>query len=410
MSNQRTTQLNKLLANEVASGDLLPIIDVSQLQAGPTGETKAITAANFGNWIASSGILDLQAQYQASQTANGLHFSRSTNPGGDINKYCYTEFPSLGSEFTLYTRASVADNNDFTDTSHRVIFGAGPSNTLVGGEAESAYIGISGYDLVGVVKDSTTTKVLTIIDYFQSGSNRVFGASLSKDMSGVVKFVVNAEYVVTASGGPASIASSYLVMGCGQDDISHENIELIVYEAHVFNSVLSDASISRLFYAGANSAIPGVIASYTSENLNPGPTQWLDSVGTRHLLIPTVGASATNPEKKFNLNFQINSAGYLGNGNARVILPEKYVLTSCIVESPAKPLVAVGSSDAVPPVSASGTGSWYDNRVPFTSASYGVNPLGLLSLGVAHSDRTLYVAFSSSAAPCTFSFEGYVRN
>ena len=56
----------------------------------------------------------------------------------------------------------------------------------------------------------------------------------------------------------------------------------------------------------------------------------------------------------------------------------------------------------------SGVDSYNNNRVPMVSASYSRNNLPLLELGVAHKDRSLYVFFSSSAVPCTFSFEGYV--
>jgi hypothetical protein len=126
-------------------------------------------------------------------------------------------------------------------------------------------------------------------------------------------------------------------------------------------------------------------------------------------LLPRQGAEATSPTKQFGLIFfNDGTSGYLGNGTQRDVLPENYVLTDCFVYSPGAPLLSVGSSPNVAVPGDSGIYSFNNNRVPLVSASYGRNALPLLDLGIAHTDRSLYVFYSASAAPCTFSFQGYV--
>jgi hypothetical protein len=409
MSNQKTTQLTRLLPNQVTGADIIPIVDVSALESGPTGETKGIHAQDLSTWISNNGGVPLSASFQASQTSNGLWFDESVTPAGDPNKYCYAPFPPLGNQFSLFVRGFIPANLAHPQPGYRVIFGAGPNfDGLVNG-INAAYIGISNYDLMGYAADGSGGKYVNIPNFFLDNPNRVFGAILTKNSAGTLELFVNGRSATTSSNAAGVVNSSYLTMGLGCGTANDYNINCTIYEAHVYNGALNSTQSMQLFYGGSNSRQPGCVASYTSENLNPGPTQWLDSVGSNHLLLPTIGAFATNPAKKFNLNFRVSNAGYLGDGTTRNVLPEKYFLTSCIVESDFKPLVSVGSAYNIAPVSASGTGSWQDNRVPFTSASYGVNPLGLISLGVAHADRTIYVAFNGSAAPCTFSFEGYVR-
>lgn len=410
MSNQKITSLRRLLSNEIASGDLLPIVDVSDLVVSPTGETKATTAQSLASWMVSSGLIDLQIPYQAAQTSNGLYFDSGVTPNGDDNLYCYTPFPSLGTNYSLYVKAFVPSTRPVDGGSiNRVLFGAGTSPSTVGGAMDSSYIGVVQNDLVGYIANSATTLQVTVSDFFLNNSDKVFSACLTKDASGYVQFIVNGEYMASGSGAPSNVLSSHLVMGNGL--ATDTNLECIIYEAQVFNTALSITGSKQLFYGGSNNSHPNLIASYTPENLNPGPSQWLDSKNARHLLIPTSGASATNPNKKFTLNFYTTGSGYLGNGTKRDILPSNYFLTSCVVESSDKPLIAVGSSASMSPISASGTGSWWDNRVAFTSASYGVNSLGILALGAGHVDRSIYVAYSGSItnAPCTFSFDGFVR-
>lgn len=409
MSNQKITELRQLSSVDVAAGDLLPIVDVSDMTISPTGETKKITTQNLTSWMASSGILDLQTPYRATQTSNGLYFDPSVAPNGNQNLYCYTPFSTLGNAFSIYTRAFVPSTRVGVGGLHRILFGVGDTYSSVVQSGNSAYIAVVDDDLIAYVNDTYTNVTLTVSNFFLNNKDRVFGACLTKDGANL-KFVVNGEYVASSSSGPSNpINNTYLVMGNGH--ATANNMECIVYEAQVFSSALTTTGSAQLFFGGAYNAHQTLIASYTSDNLFAGPSQWLDSKGNKHLLIPTSGASATNPSKKFNLNFYCTSSGFLGNGTVRNVLPEKYIITSCVVETDFKPLIAVGTTSSISPVSASGTGSWWDNRVPFTSASYGVNPLGILALGAAHSDRSLYVAYSGSllTAPCTFSFEGFVR-
>ena len=195
----------------------------------------------------------------------------------------------------------------------------------------------------------------------------------------------------------------------GNGNLTLPNIDCTIYEAHVFNKSLSENEVNSIFYNGVTNSNPKLIASYTSVNLNPGPTQWLDSKGSRHILLPISGARASNPDKEFSLRFRNDgTSGYLGNGTKRDILPDNYVLTDAFMYSTGSPLLSIGSSASVAGPGDLGIYSWNNNRVPLTNAVYSRNNLGLIDLGVAHTDKSIYVFYSASAAPCTFSFEGYV--
>jgi hypothetical protein len=405
MSNQKISELRRLTSPAV--GDLIPIVDVSDTSTAPTGETKKILAGDFGNWLVTQGIVDLSLPYQASQTSNGLHFDESFSPNGVAETHCYTKFPNLGDDFTVYIRGFVP--SDFSQTSTpRALISFGPSPTNMVGQANSATIGIIDDHLFGQIYDGVTNDVLYVTNFFTKNKNKVFGASISKNILGEFKLVVNGGYIISSSAGATyGIANEYLSMGCGRDDSF--NIESTIYEAHIFNAMLTDSASAELFYGGSNLGNVELVASYIPNNLTQSPGQWLDCKGNHHILLSTTGSNSTNPKKDFSLRFYSTGSGFLGDGSSRDVLPSNYVLTSCIVESDYKPLLAIGSSATPSVPGSSGTGSWYDNRVPFTSASYGINDLGLLALGVAHKDRTLYAAFSGSEYPCTFSFEGYIR-
>lgn len=405
--NQKTTELRRLYASEVASGDLIPIVDRSEITS-PTGETKNITVGDLAQYVVSGGFLQINMPQQGFQTSNGLVFDEGSVPtSGDLNGYCYSDFQALGTDFTLVVRAFVP-STFVTDASRRMLFGVGSSVYNMAVDANCAYIGISGTDLIGYVYDGVTAKEVVYSGFFTSVPDRVFEATLTKDSVGTVKLYVNTTLVGTLTGGATTISNSFVGMGNGQSD-THRNINCTIYEAHVYSAALGQTSINQLFYGGVRNSDSSLIASYISTNLNSGPTQWLDCVGESHLLLPDYGAAASNPSKILKLRFKNDgTSGYLGNGTQRDILPANYVLTHCLVYSPGAPLLSVGSTDAVAPDGASGMLSWNNNRIPLVSASYGRNNLPLLELGVAHEDRSLYVFFSSSAAPCTFSFEGYV--
>ena len=410
MSNQKTTQLRTLDAITIMPGDYIPIVDRDEITS-PTGETKHITTADLSAYIISGGLVDVALPYQGWDSANGLSFD-DTVPSSD-NQRCYGNLSALGANYTLVVRAFVPSTFS-TEAGYRVLFGAGVGNQIAESGASSynsAYLGVVENDLIAVVTDwAGTTVPVTYTNFFLLNTERTFTAVLTKDASGTVSLYVNGVFWSSTPGAALTTPNTNVVFGNGRGS-PHKNIQCTIYEAHVFGAVLSSDTIRNMFYRGVDTTDPSLVASYNSNTLNAGPTQWLDSAGSNHVLLPTVGAKATNPSKRFILSFPVSGVSqYLGNNTLRDVLPPKYVITSCLVESSGKPLLSVGTYNATAPVSASGTGSWNNNRVALVSASYGINPIGLLALGAAHSDRSIYVYFSASAAPCTFSFDGYIRN
>ena len=407
MSNQKTSQFRRVSGSQLVAGDLIPLVDVSE-NTSPTGETKAIYAGELAKYIVSGGFLEVFTPMHGYQSANGLVFDQYVAPASDLNLRCYGEFQEVGTEFSLMVRAFVP-SSIYTETSSRAIFGIGESQeTLVSG-SQTAYIGLQDNDLVGYTYDGIVEKKIEVTDFIYDYEDKVFESVLTRDSSGTLKLYLNSTLIGTLSGSATPISSSYVVMGNGHLDAF--NIDCTIYEAHVFNTELTANNVKSMFYGGVKNSDTTLIASYTSPNLNPGPTQWLDSKGTNHILLPVSGAAASNPDKEFSLRFKSDgTSGFLGNGTERDILPENYVLTDAFVYSTGSPLLSIGSTSSVAPVGASGIYSWNNNRVPLTNAIYSRNNLQLLELGVAHTDRSLYVFYSSSAAPCTFSFEGYISD
>ena len=411
MSNQKTTQLRLLGTTDIALGDLIPIVDVDDFTS-PTGETKHVTALGLATYIVSGGFVDLAVPYQGLQYANGLSFDESVS-GDTDNKRAYGNMSALGNQFSIFVRGYVASNRTPDITAYRTLFGVGQNNTPSEDFAyseNSATIVISDNDLIGYVQDGAGNWVsIPATGFFSTYTERAFMVGLTKDTFGEVTLYINGVAYASQSSALGAISNNTVVMGNGR--VTEINTKCTIYDAHIFNTCVTEATARNMFYRGVDTTDSTLISSYNSNALNAGPTQWLDSVRSNHILLPTEGAKATNPGKRFILSFPIDGTSqYLGNGSIRDVLPPKYVITSCLVESPGKPLLSVGTSPADAPVSASGTGSWNNNRVALVSASYGVNPIGLLALGVAHTDRSIYVFFSASAAPCTFSFDGYIRN
>jgi len=403
MSNQKITQLRTISIGEVNPGDVIPIVDKSELTS-PTGETKHVLINQLVDYVASAS-LNIGIPHQAFHSPNALFFDESYIPNGDINGYCYGKAPKIDENFTLAVRGFVPSTSTISPY-ERVVFGVSNSATQAVGQANSAYIAIVNNDLFGYVSDGVNSKMVSFPSFSLYYPDQPFFAAFTKDSGGVCQLYVNGTLYATASSGPTSITASYVNMGCGQTSPSSSNLSLGVYEAHIFSSSLSASEIKTLYYGGITKKT--VVASYKPKNLNPGPSQWLDDVGNNHLLIPVSGALATNPGKEFHLRFTATGSSYLGNGTKRNILPENYVLTDAFVYSQGSPLLSIGSSASMSSPGDSGVDSYNNNRVPMVSASYSRNNLPLLELGVAHKDRSLYVFFSSSAVPCTFSFEGYV--
>ena len=411
MSNEKTTQLRRINATQVAPGDLLPIVDVSEVTS-PTGETKHITAVDFATYIVSGGFIDMSVPYRGLQYANGLSFDDGVSPSSD-NERCYGTIDSLGNEFSLFVNSYVSSDRVIT-SDQQVLFGVG-TNTSPGEDfaysMNSAVIGVQGNDLFAYVQDGVGTySNISAANFFLSYSEREFVAGLTKDTSGLVTLFINGVAYASSSGTGIlnPLSNTIVVMGNGR--VTGKNIKCTIYDAHVFNVAVTKENVRNMFYRGVDISDISLVASYGSNNLNAGPTQWLDGSNNNHLLIPVDGAIATNPSRWFTLSFQVNTSGYLGNGTIRPILPNKYFLTSCIVESPGAPFISIGSSDSIAPVSASGTGSWLDNRVPLTLAKYGKNPLEILPLGAAHDDTSIYFNMSGSDIPCAVFFDGYVRD
>jgi hypothetical protein len=403
MSNQKITQLRTISIGEVNPGDVIPIVDKSEITS-PTGETKHVLINQLVDYVASAS-LNIGIPHQAFHSPNALFFDESYIPNGNINGYCYGKAPNISNNFTLAVRGFVPSTSTISPY-ERVVFGVSNSATQAVGQANSAYIAIVNNDLFGLVNDGVNSKMVSFPSFSLYYPDQPFFAAFTKDSAGVCQLYVNGALYATASSGPTSIAPSYVNMGCGQASPSISNLSLGVYEAHIFSSSLSASEIKTLYYGGITKKT--VVASYKPKNLNPGPSQWLDDVGNNHLLIPVSGALATNPGKEFHLRFIATGSSYLGNGTKRDVLPENYVLTDAFVYSQGSPLLSIGSSASMSSPGDSGVDSYNNNRVPMVSASYSRNNLPLLELGVAHKDRSLYVFFSSSAVPCTFSFEGYV--
>lgn len=401
--NEKTTQLNKLLSGDVAPADLIPIVDVSATTS-PTGETKNISTRDLAVYLVST----ISPSYSPYQTANGLSFDEAIV--GNSNQLCaYSPFPSLGtSNFTLSVRAMFPSSHSVSDGSHRVIFGVGSSPSNSAQQSNAAYIGISGSSLIGYINDGSSNKTSVVSDFFSSLWDKTVQITFvvqSRSGSFYINGVPTPSSVISTGGVTNAISCSYVVMGQSRNT---NNIACTIFEAQIWNRALNASGSIEAFFAGTKTD-SSLLASYIPMNLNPEPSQWLDVRGKYHLLLPTSGATSTNPFKEFNLRFNASGSGYLGDGSARNVLPVNYVLTSAVVSSSAKPLLSIGSSPTAPITGSSGTGSFYNNRVSQVSASYGINTLELLSLGTAHADRTLYVNMASPTV-CSFDFQGYIRD
>jgi hypothetical protein len=406
MANQKTTELRTLTSTNVANGDWLPIVDVSELTS-PTGETKKISAADLAEYVVSGGFANFAVPQHGYQSSNGLSFAANYAPLDELSMYCYGKANDLGNNFSLTVKAFIPSDALLNDTGSRVLFGVGSQVVGMADYGSRAYIGVKSSSLIGYVNDGTTEKIIEYPDFIKLYPDRAFEATITKENSGTFRFYINSALVGTLSGAPSYISSSFTTMGNGQSG-SHWNINSVIYEGHVFNAALSGTKVTQNYYGGVRNNDASLVSSYRPENLNPGPTQWLDSIGDNHLLIPREGAEATSPTKEFGLIFfSDGTSGYLGNGTQRNVLPENYVITDCFVYSPGQPLFSIGSTADVAVEGDSGIYSFNNNRVPLVSASYGRSVLPLLELGVAHTDRSLYVFYSASAAPCTFSFQGY---
>lgn len=408
MSDQKITQLRKVSAAEIATTNLLPVVDCME-NTSPTGETKGVTIESLTAYVVSGGFVDILTPNHGYQSSNGLAFTSSISPSSSVDLRCYSLFPELGNQLSLGVKAQIP-SNFVTQSSQRVIFGVGQSSGEIASLASSTYIGVENFDLIAYSRDGSSEVKISLPDFIKSHTNSTFDAFLTLDSSGNLNFYIDGILVGTdAHTLPATISNSHISMGNGSATLP--NIDCVIYEAHVFSVALLDTEIFSIFNGGVINSNINLVSSYTSRNLNPGPTQWLDSKNGNHLLLPISGAASTIPQKEFRLIFKNNdTSSYLGNGNKRDVLPDNYVLKNAFVYSAGSPLLSVGSSASAAPVGVSETGSWNNNRVALTNATCSRTVLDISALGAAHPDKTLYIYYSASAAPCTFSFDGYVSD
>jgi hypothetical protein len=407
MSNEKIPKLTRLGYDEVAPNDLFPIVDINGITS-LTGESKAITVTGSVGTMASGGFFHWTVPSFGFQTANGLAFKSGYTPAGNANLYCYGTFPALTSGYSLVARFYVPTASFVTSSLQRAFLGVGASfSDIAAYYNNSTYIGIEGYDLIAYA-DGMYPEI-RLSGFFTGSSNQAIQAIFSVDASGSTALYLDGTLV--ASSGTANPTLSTTHIGLGNGNPSAPNIACTIFGAAVYNSSIGAAKAKEIFFTGPRQSDPDLISLYTGVNLNPGPTQWLDSCGGNHILLPTSGALATNPDTEFHLRFKNSGAsGFLGNGNNRAVLPDNYVLTECFMYSSGSPVLSVGSTPAIPSMSSSGIYSWNDNRVPLVDALFNRNNLPMVDFGRVHTDKSLYVFYSASAAPCTFSFEGYVAN
>lgn len=415
MSNQKATELRRIYRNQLSRADLVSLVDVSSL-ISPTGENVSMTIGDFLGAVSDLNLLDVADSLRAPRAiSTGLHFLGNTMPGTETSKKAIAKHEYVsGTDLFIGARVVLPkDQTVITATDHRVIFGL---TTAPNGDASrkgnSAYIAIASSSLVGYVAGNTgdlPTSIVRSNNFIDTYGNSTTFVGVSKQ-GATMSLYIGANCV--ASGvldvsGSIFPSGSQLTAVMGNGTTGSLNLDVIIGEAIVLNHAVTENEIGLLAAGCATPNMTGITSLYTEKNLNPIPSQWLDSVGENHILLPVDGAVTINTAPNFKLSFSVTSSDYLGGQGLRNVLPENSVLTHCILTSDGKPLLSVGTSDLIPPVSASATGSWVNNVVPFVSASYGVNNLNIASLGATHESKSLYVHFSASAAPCKLALYGF---
>jgi hypothetical protein len=117
---------------------------------------------------------------------------------------------------------------------------------------------------------------------------------------------------------------------------------------------------------------------------------------------------------RFTLQYTTSASGWWDDSHNNV-LPDGYVITSIVVETTESPIISLGTSNYQPVTGSSITGSWCDNRVYPTNASYsGKNYLEVYNYGAVHHLRTVYVQFYNTSGVavdngslCTFTIDGF---
>ena len=408
MPNSKTTQLRKISGSLLVYGDLVPLVNDQLVETSPTGETTAVYLGNLAQYAITTAYAETCSVEDRYQKAKGLTFDQTITPSGDQNLYCYGELNNTTTQFSLVSRIFFPETL-VTQSNSRVIFGIGDSySDLVNGQ-NSAYIGTEHDDIFGYFSDGITFKKIVFNDFLSNYKNRVVDTVLTRDSYGTLNFYINGKYIGSLSGSATQISSSYLVMGNGTSDLS--NVGCTICEAHYFSASLSQPKIKSIFESRVKNSDQYLVSSFMHENLNSGPSQWLDSKGQNHILLPISGAYSTHPTTKFKLILKNDgTSGFLGNGTQRDVLPKNYVLTDVFAYSSGFPRLSIGSTSASASYGENKIYSSINNRVEFTTLTHNRNPLTLNEFGVAHTDRSLYVYYTSSAAPTTFVFQGYVSD
>lgn len=405
MYNSKTTQLRQISGSLLVYGDLVPLVN-DKIETSPTGETTAVYLGNLAQSIVTTAYIESCSKNYRFKKVKGLAFDQTVSPNNDENLYCYAQLNQSTVQFSLVTRAFFPEST-VTQSNTRVVFGIGDTYKDLVSSQHSAYVGIENDDIIGYTSDGVTYKKIVFNDFLSNYKNRVVDTVLTRDLYGTLSLYINGKHVGSLSGSATEISASYIVMGNGTEN--SPNIEFTMCDAHYFSGSISHSKIQAIFESRVKNSDSYLVSSYVPANLNAGPTQWLDSKGQNHLLLPISGAAATHPTTNFKLILESDgTSGFLGNGSKRDILPENYVLTDAFAYSTGFPTFSIGST----PDSASyGTNKIYsanNNRVELTNASFNRNLLTLSEFGVAHMDRSLYVYYTSSAAPTTFVFQGYI--
>lgn len=369
----------------VSPNDLVPISDVLDMSA-PMGVTKKIAVGSLNEYSAMLNI---------NKPNNGLMFDALV-PGSDINNHCYAEAPSLGTDYTISARISISPYpKNKPTTQDKVIVGATDSVINSAGRSNSAYIGVNGIDLVFVIGSSRIVYPSFLIQFSRCQST----VTLTRSSDGEAVAYVNAIPMnnwptpITSFSGTPIVNNGYYILGGGVSN--QPNLDMVVYEASVYGREISPDEAARLYTR--KNPTTGLRSWYRSRSISDGPTQWLDSVGGSHFLLPLNGSKAMNPDKEFHLRFHSTSSGYLGNGTHRAILPVGYVLNNCFMYSNGSTGLSLGT-DA----------NYFADRVAATSTSDVRTSFQLLLGGEAHESRSIYVKYDSFSSPCTFSFDGYI--
>lgn len=407
--NQKTTEFKKLYASNLTNNDLVSIVDVSST-VSPTGENVYTTIGELATSMVSMSYLDYEDVIKVPvQIREGLHFDEAYAPGADKANTVYGTHNSIvGTNMFIGVRCVLPSPQTSAISSDRIIFGLSDVQTgQATRQAHTVYIGINGTSLVGYASVASTSQLpITYASFITNHSNSPVFIGLNKH-GNVIDLYVGSKKVGTLDiGTSAQVFNGTPRVIMGNGTTNYTNLNCVIGEAVVINRTVTEAEIASMATGIVSPLTSGTTALYSGNGISQAPGQWIDFVGNNNLILPTSGVTVINKKSEFQLQFFVSGSGFVANGQN--ILPSNYMLTRCVVSSSQAPILSVGTSATLPPVSASVFDSYVNNRVPFTHAKYGINNLPLNSIGAAHPLKTLYVHFSGSAYPCKITFNGVV--